>query len=322
MKHLRGINNRLIEAFKSSPLYPLTKESSSHFFTCIRDNAIGIYYYADRIAMVKLRDGGNLSCEISSYYLSDCYLTGNHEKSSTVRRSPEQIVAQIEVIKKNSDKRSTPEKKAQQTLVSINNANPNSKWFCFDIEYRQSTTVQKEGAFTGRFDILAVSKNAPHRIAIIELKYNSSAIGGKSGVVKHLNDFITFNKSASCQQNLKTEIGTILGNLRSLGFDVPKSSDSGNLKFASGIPEYYVICLYDTKGSPRGTVGGYLFKEPRKHWGTQRKSKNNAMAVLGPEYDIESSECPIKVKFLFKRVDSPGFTGITDLLDHTQYEDA
>lgn len=205
MNNLRGINNSLLTAFKASVLYPLVRNNPKEFLCCIRNNAIGIYYNADRVAMVTLNKKGKLCCKTSSYYLSDYCKTKSRssEKSSEITLTPEDIVKNIETIKANSELRSTPEKKAQQALVYANNSNPNSEWICIDIEYRQSTKVQDGGMFHGRFDIIVVSKSAKHRVAIIELKYNHDALGGTAGVVKHVEDFYLFNNWSVCYSNLK-----------------------------------------------------------------------------------------------------------------------
>ena len=322
MQNLRGINSKLISSFKDSPLYQLIKENPESLLACIRNNAIGIYYNADRIAMVTLDKNGNLKCNINSYYLSDFYLTKDkNERKAGIEKTcvPDDIVTSFEIIKNNSDLRSTPEKKAQQALVSANNANENSKWVCIDIEYRQSTKVQKaiddeSDRFTGRFDIIAISKEKPSRIAIIELKYNDGAIGGPSGVVKHLKDFHKFDNQ-TCIENLKEEIKMQLSNLSELGIlkNAP-SIDNINQDIAPNV-EFYMICLYDTEISTRGKVGGHLFKEKHPEWGTKSISQHNAETEFP-----EGRDTIKKVSFLFKRVPSELEPGINDILDIDNYD--
>lgn len=313
MKDLRGVDEKLISAFKSSKLYKLVKDNSSEVLACIRNNAIGIYYNADRVAMASFDRKRNLKCTINNYYLNG----SKNEKDDRVC-TPDEIYNSFNVIKNNSDKRSTLEKKAQQALVYSNNANPQSKWICLDIEYRQSTKVQggikKEDQFTGRFDIIAISKTTPHRIAIIELKYNNDAIGGDSGVVKHLKDFHNFDNKV-CIDNLKKEIQTVLSNLTELGLsdNLPNILDPQK-DFIDKI-EFYMICLYDTKESPCGTVGGYLFKKIHPEWGTKRVSKKNAENELPAGCDILN-----KVKFLFKKVSGPTALSIDDILSSDKYK--
>lgn len=315
LTRLRHISDDLVAKYKKSKLHDLVKNDES-MLACIRNNAIGIYYNSDRVAMVRLKDD-TLSCEISSYYLSDYYLTGTRTKSEIIFVTADEIQRNIDIIKYNSAKRGTPEKKAQQYIVYQNNLSKESDWYCFDIEYRQPSKVQRgSSTFDGRFDILAVSKSAPHRIAIIELKYGRGAIGGKSGVVKHLKDFKKFSESESCKENLKREIPAILQNLKDLGYDIPEELDHTSLCFENEI-EFYVVCLYEDE-SPKGTVGGYLFNEIRSGWDTKKISRDNAVKALG--LDVESPTCPIDVKFLFKKVASPTDFTIIDILDSAEYD--
>lgn len=318
MENLRGIDPKLdlIEKFKNSSLYKKIKENKDEYLLCIRNNYIGIYYNSDRIAKV-YASRKELKAIINDYYLSDYCETHKREKGCDKRVTLDEIEKNIDIIKKNSDAKckSLEEKKAQQALVIANNSNPNSEWFCFDIEYRQSIKAQRKDSFTGRFDILAISKKAPHRLAIIELKYNKESIGGVSGIAKHIEDFDTFNdESNNCVSNLKEEVKNIITDMKSLEIDMPVLDlDYNNIEK----PEFYIICLYDTKESPRGTIGGYLFDSKREHWQTKRISKHN---IMSKKYDIESPTCPIKVKFLFKKVESPKNLGIIDILDTNQYD--
>lgn len=318
MENLRGIDPKLdlIEKFKNSSLYKKIKENKDEYLLCIRNNYIGIYYNSDRIAKV-YASRKELKAIINDYYLSDYCETHKREKGCDKRVTLDEIEKNIDIIKKNSDAKckSLEEKKAQQALVIANNSNPDSEWFCFDIEYRQSIKAQRKDSFTGRFDILAISKKAPHRLAIIELKYNKESIGGVSGIAKHIEDFDTFNdESNNCVSNLKEEVKNIITDMKSLEIDMPVLDlDYNNIEK----PEFYIICLYDTKESPRGTIGGYLFDSKREHWQTKRISKHN---IMSKKYDIESPTCPIKVKFLFKKVESPKNLGIIDILDTNQYD--
>jgi len=74
--------------------------------------------------------------------------------------------------------------------------NRNSNWFCIDVEYVKAFQNKKEkdkADFNGRFDIIAISKKKPHKIALIELKkYGNRTIGGNSGIYKHVEDFAKF----------------------------------------------------------------------------------------------------------------------------------
>jgi hypothetical protein len=310
----RGINIKLVEAFKASNLYRLVTENPNVFLTCIRNNYISIYHNADSVAKVNFNRERKLKCEINSYFLGEAKEV--RKGNNYIKASPDDIVEKMEVILRNSEaKTKTEEKKAQQQIFYQNNNNANSSWFCVDIEY-----VQSRSNVRFRFDLVAISKSEPHRIAIIELKYNSSAIGGKAGVSKHILDFKSFNESELSKDILREECSAILKNYKELGIQIPETLNAftkpGSFKSASF--EYYIICLYDESISPKGTVGGYLFDTKRDAWGTQRVSTANLMKKHG--IDVESDKCPIKVKFLFKKVKSPQDINITEILDKTQYD--
>ena len=311
--NLRGIDETLIKQFGASPLCDLIKKDKD-LLACIRDNAIGIYHLADKVAMVHNRKG-ELVCKVNDFYMS-----GKHTKKEHSYKA-EEICTKIKDIKANSLSRGTPEKNAQHTLVSKNNSNPDSEWFCIDIEYRQSTKVQEniDQKFNGRFDIIAVSKTTPHRVAVIELKYNSSAIGGDAGIVKHIKDFKIFSQNPVCSENLCSEIVCQLHNLHQIGINVPKELLEIPFDFSAKI-EFYVITLWDDKSNPKAKMGQYLFNDAREHWvgGTSaRVSTKNAMKETG--INVENNP-PFDIKFLFKKVQSPTDFHIDDILQESLYD--
>lgn len=326
MNNLRRISQKLISAFKKEKaLYDLVKENNpQELLACIRNNAIGIYYNADKVAMVSLNSKGDLTCRINSYYLSNYYATGGKRiAGKEIYVSPQTIVDSFETIKKNSNvkfKSTSDEKKAQQNLCFRNNSNPSSGWVCIDIEYRQSTKVQKDSPepFTGRFDIIAVSKAAPHRVAIIELKYNDKAFGGDSGVVKHISDFLNFNASRNCAANLRKEIREMLDNLNELGLLQQNLRIENTPNAYSDEFEYYIISLYDNAESTKGKMGAYLFNSKRHGWNTKQVSSRNAERVL--KFDAEDPNAKIRLKCLFKKVKSSTNVEINDILDENNYE--
>lgn len=314
--YLRGINEKLAKKFKESSLCTLVKEDKD-LLACIRNNAIGIYHLADKVAMVHCNREGELVCDVNDFYVSGKHTGKEHQYKAGV------LCTKIRDIKANSLSRSTPEKNAQHTLVSNNNSNPDSEWFCTDIEYRQSEKVQEFTCqkFKGRFDIIAVSKKAPHRIAVIELKYNSSAIAGTAGIVKHIMDFKTFSQKTECLENLCSEIVCQLHNLHQIGVNVPERLLKTSYNF-SGKIEFYVITLWDNKSThnPKETMGRYLFNDLRKKWVEENStcvSKKNAMKETG--IDVENNP-PFDIKFLFKKVQSPTDFNIDDILQDTLYD--
>ncbi len=314
--YLRGISETLAEQFKESTLCTLVKKDKD-LLACIRNNAISIYHLADKVAMVHLNRKGELLCNVNDFYMSGKHTGEEHQYKI------EEICTKIKDIKANSLSRGTSEKKAQHTLVSKNNSNFDSEWFCVDIEYRQSFIVQKliHQKFNGRFDIIAVSKGTPHRVAIIELKYNSSAIAGTSGIVKHIMDFKTFSQNPECLENLRREIVCQLHNLHQIGVNIPERLLEQPFDFSEKI-EFYVITLWDnnSKQNPKETMGRYLFNDLRENWGGKTSacvSKKNAMKEV--EIDVENNP-PFSIRFLFKKVQNPTNFNIDDILQETLYD--
>lgn len=312
--NLRGINTKLSDNFKKSLLYDIINQDKN-LLACIRKNAIGIYHLADKVAMIHLDRNGELTCEINDYYIYGKHTGKEH------RHKVKEICTKIDFIKTQSLKRITPEKNAQHTLIAKNNSNPDSEWFCVDMEYRQSKKVQNGviNVFDGRFDIIAVSKNSPHRVAVIELKYNSSAIPGSAGIVKHIKDFNTFSMNSICFDNLRKEITCQLKGLKQIGINVPITIGETPLVFSEK-PEFYVITLWDDESDPKGTMGRYLFSDLRENWVRGKMahvSTKNAMQELGIDVENNSS---FKIKFLFKKVQSPTEFEIDDILKETLYD--
>lgn len=324
MNNLRSVEQSFIDSFKDTDLYKWIIDRPEEFMVCIRDNAIGIYYNCDRVALVEMDGNGRIVCKTNSYYVSDYYLQqGRRAPGVEGTYSQDFILEKLKknVIQHNSELRSTPEKKLQHRLVFENNSNPDSEWFCFDIEYRQSEKVQAEvEKFSGRFDILAISKHSPHQIAVIEVKYNTDSFKGSSGIVAHLKDFLTFNKSSSCKKNLQKEIPMILQNLASLNVSVPQELQREPMDIKTDNIRFDFICLYSNKPT-KGSAGGYLFNERRPRWDTVRISSKNAMD--DPEFglDIESEDCPVNVTFFFKKVDNLSKAGVSDILSKKEYDE-
>jgi len=179
LNNVRGIEADFAEEFKNSVLYDLYKKHKNELFLGVRHNYLNLYYNCDSIAKIEYKNK-SITCEIDKYYID-----GNHYKEYKEKRykiEPYEIYNNYKIIKKHSDAQKGKEKKAQSKLVILNNENKSSNWFCIDIEYEKSD-------FRGRFDIIAVSKESPHRTVLIELKYGRGAIGGSSGIYEHIKNF-------------------------------------------------------------------------------------------------------------------------------------
>lgn len=291
----RGISEEFAKAFKQTKLYTLYRENKDDIIIGIRNNYLNLYYNCDSIARVNFPYNKQIKSRINNYYLS-----GDDRKSpKELTLTPNEISDNFETIKQNSNKRLTPEKNAQSKLFVLNNQNKDSNWFCIDIEYtKQFKNIQQreEANFSARFDFIAISKETPHRIALIELKYGRDAIGGDSGIYKHVKDFSNFQKNNYFNPLFTKELIKIIKSLNYLGVDIPFNTPQQDdfLK-----PTFYFIILNNNKkspkhSSPKQSLGGYLFKE--KRWDSKRVSTNNVEEDFG---DITKKDNPFHATFLF-----------------------
>ena len=177
-----AIDKAFCEAFKRTKFYTeIYQKHKDEIIIGIRDGYINLYYNCNSIAKIKV-DKPSIAV-LASYYT---------DKKTGVL-SDKDYISFYDIIKKNSDIRSKKEKQAQERLFIDNNRNPSSGWFCIDVEFTKSLRG-KDTAEDWRFDIIAISKTAPYRVALIELKYGAEAIRGKSGIRTHVRDFYAFHK--------------------------------------------------------------------------------------------------------------------------------
>lgn len=295
-KSMRGIN--FAEKFKASCLYKeLYLNHRDELFLAVRNDYLNIYYNNISIAKVSFTQSGQIRCEINEYYFTGI------SNSPTVtlcseKEIAERLIAQYETIKCNSEKKTNEEKKSQAQLFIKNNRNRLSEWYCTDVEWCR-TRDDEHRDFNARFDIVAISKKAPHRIAIIELKYGREAVSGSSGLMKHITDFYKFGKYGYYEQ-FKLETWSILMNLRDLDPDYPQELEQVQIEQMASRPEFYVITLdnnaYGRQCTPKQTVGGYLFNDPSR-WNSPRVSSNTIESKFGDVTNPDNDK--VYARFLF-----------------------
>ena len=300
-----AIDEAFCEAFKRTKFYTeIYQKHKNEIIIGIRDGYINLYYNCDSIAKIKV-DKPSIA-ELKSYYTD--------EKVDIL--SDKDYVSFYDIIKKNSDRRNKKEKQAQERLFIDNNNNPSSGWFCIAVEFTKSLRG-KDTAEDWRFDIIAISKVAPFRVALIELKYDKEAIKGKSGVRTHVRDFYTFHKE-NRYENLKDEIVSIVKSLQRIGVDVPYSfAGISTNKFAI-YPEFYFIMINNNAkagaSTPEQTMSGYLFKD--KRWNCKRISKH--VIEEGDYFTLTENDKDFKPIFLFSSATLPNIK-IQDILDFDNY---
>ncbi len=310
-KITRGISEEFANEFIKSDLYKFYLQNQHELIIGVRNNYLNLYYNCDSIARIKYKKG-NIDCEIDKYYLD-----GKHynSKDKYFLTSQNQIIEQYLNIKKHSEARTTPEKKVQSKLIILNNQNPDSNWYCVDLEYVKAFRNKEEkdkANFNARFDIIAISKVKPYKVALIELKYGGGAIGGKSGIYKHVKDFVKFINYEYFEQHLKQEIIEILKSQKNLDinipFELPNKLDDILLH-----PDFYFITLDNNaktkKSTPKQTMAGYLFKDFR--WGCRRLSKCCVETDFG---NITKKSNKFHATFLFSRATLDNIK-INDIID-------
>lgn len=147
---------------------------------------------------------------------------------------------------------------------------------------------------------------------MIELKYGSGAIGGKSGIYKHVEDYIKFCEKGYFEQQLKQEIVEIIKSQKELGISVPVELP---IEFDVLTPEFYFITLNnnaekENASTPMQTMAGYLFND--KRWSCKKlTTKDSVEKMFG---DITRKDNKFFATFLFSKATLENI-GITDIID-------
>lgn len=162
---------------------------------------------------------------------------------------------------------------------------------------------------------MAISKTKPHKVALIELKYGNGAIGGKSGIYKHSEDFKKYQDNKYFD---KQEVCQIINSQELLGIDLPDSLKNLKMNDIDGY-EFYVITLNNNleklNGStPKQTMSGYLFND--KRWNCRKLSTKRVQTKFG---DVTDKSNPLHVNFLFSTQTNNNLT-INDIIEHSEYE--
>ena len=329
----RGVSVALIDAFKRSPLYALYQQHSDELFIGIRNNYLNIYYRLNNIAEVRLVGDGLISCGIHPYFLRR---SGNNNVVLTGVDIETLIIDRYEAIKNlvENKKNMTSEKVAQQMLVMQNNASPSSKWFCIDVEWAHSFSCQaeKDSCISARMDIIAISKEAPHRVAVIELKYGSKSISGNAGILKHIQDFKTLKEGSihdgtriDYYDGMCTDICNILEAYDALGIALPDTLKNLSKEKFAALPEFYVLTVDNNAVSwgattPKQTMAAYLFSPNSFNylaWDCRQPARDNVQAKLG--IDVLDASSALPVTFIFSKQNVTNLQ-VNDILEDNSYE--
>lgn len=312
-----GISEEFAERFRKSMFYTMYQKYKNELIIGVRGDYLNLYYNCDSIARIQANNK-EMKASIANRYLG--------KAEGYVDISPDELFYNYNSIKEISDKRNKLEKQAQQRLFLDNNLNESSDWFCLDLEYKKAYKSIDDRDLGGRFDIIAINKEKPHRIALIELKYGFEAIGGSSGVRTHIKDYVAFNgndkKGVSFFNQLKPELVSIIHKLKLLGVDVPLTLQDIKETDICDKPEFYIITLNNnpkdfskSSNTPQKTMSGYLFNDNR--WGCNRISK--LVDKEGDYYSLIKNSKDISLSFLFSNAKLPNLN-IFNILDEKYYD--
>ncbi len=329
----REVSTSLIDAFKQSTLFAFYKKHQDELLIGVRNNYLNIYYRLNNIAEIRLVGDGFISCGIHPYFLRR---SGNSNVTLTGTSIETLIIDRYEAIKNlvENKKNTTSEKVAQQMLVMQNNANPLSKWYCVDVEWARSFNSQeeKDSCMSARMDIIAISKEAPHRVAVIELKYGSKSISGNAGILKHIQDFMTLKEGSihdgrriDYYDGMCQDICNIIEAYNALDISVPDTLENLRKEMFAPSPEFYVLTLDNnavTLGAitPKHTMAAYLFSPYSHHyrkWGCRQTAKENVQEKLG--INVLDASSPLPVTFIFSKQTITNLQ-VDDILEDDSYE--
>lgn len=310
----RGISDKFAAKFVEDGYLAFCQDHEDELILGVRDGAVNLYLNCASISKVAEKTRGPLTGLINMNHFQP---KGKWKGRGEYRRiTLGMLVAEYNGLKAFSDKNSGKEEKAQSQLYLDNNANTDSEWFCFDLEYVQSHTNY-------RFDILAISKKKDplYKVAVIEVKYEKEALKGRAGVRKHIKDFYEFQKDKDNGLD-KEEVCNVIKSLQKLGVKVPESLHGITPDEIDGRLEFYVITLNNKKPSNGGStskqiMGGQLFRKEDNKW--KSRAFSSILEKEGDIYDLMGHDPKMAVTFLFSDSDLESLN-IQDIIEDHSYD--
>lgn len=189
----RAISGEMMEALKVGRLHPLLAAVQQDDTLCLelRGTFINIYYRGGSLFRVTEKGAEYEIWFDTGYCVYDRSLPGRppvEEAAALIPRYKREMDGWFHLHPKN-------EREFQQLMARVNNGTGSTDYYIADMEYAETAEL---GA---RFDMVAfkwLSKGSVRKdtskpsLALIELKYGDGALGGTSGIEKHLQDLSSF----------------------------------------------------------------------------------------------------------------------------------
>lgn len=214
----RAISGAMMEALKSGALHPLLEAVRQDDTLCLelRGTFINIYYRGGSLFRITERSAAYEVKFDTKYCVYDKSLPGNpsiEEAAALIPRYKREMDGWLHLHPKN-------EREFQQLMARVNNGAGSTDYYIADMEYAETAEL---GA---RFDMVAfkwLSRGYIRRdtskpsLALIELKYGDGALGGESGIEKHLQDFQSFVADAAQLQAFTQDMAEVFRQKCELG---------------------------------------------------------------------------------------------------------
>lgn len=269
----RYLSPAFLDAFKSGVLHPIL-EAVLHDNTLdfqIREEEVHVYYRGGKIIQISQTDTRQFRFSFDPEYCKEAPL-----ELPKANAPAQDWVETFPLLKRAMDRHFTKNEKCerefQQLIVRENTYSKSSNstdFFIVDIEYVNPLKVENRSTTT-RFDLIglhwpaevAIRRNANTyrpRLCIFELKYGDSALGGKSGLVDHLNNTLKFCETQALE-GLKDEVVKLFRQKRKL--KLVRFSKTGAPGEIVALDERPMFIFLLANHNPRSTVLGSVLDTP------------------------------------------------------------
>ena len=252
---MHSLNEKLFTKLKDGSLSKLLEYVLKDDTLCLelRGDAVNIYYRGG--SLFKIDKMFNLTFDTKYQNFN------NEDKKLNPNPSVEEAVNNIPFYKKAMDRwfseKPRYEKEFQQIIIRENNNSRNisraTDYYITDIEYQDSEN-------SSRFDMVAfkwLSNGAVRKntnalsLAFIEVKYGDNAMGGSSGIKKHLDDLKTFINDKEKLDKFKKDMEQVFTQKCELGLMDGLNKNQFEISLSDDEPEVIFILANHDPDSKR-----------------------------------------------------------------------